>query len=484
MDKGLLKERIDEMTILEMSELMEKGELTSLELVKVYLQRIAEYDKTGPKLNSVLEINPDALFIAEALDLERKHRGSRGILHGIPILVKDNINTGDKMHTSAGSLALADLYAPNDAFVVKKLREAGAVILGKANMTEFANFMAENMPSGYSSKGGQVINPYDKEKTPSGSSSGSAVSAAANLCAAAVGTETDGSILSPSRENCIVGLKPTVGLVSREGIVPISHSQDTAGPMARTVTDAAILLQAMAGVDEKDAATLKSRWYENKDYTAFLKDSNIGGLRIGISPAHYDRFTEEEEAVLQEAVDVLKGKGAEIVYIEDTYEKIPEERSSVLYHEFKNGINYYLSTVRGRTKMKNLEDIINFNKNNEEKALRFGQKVLEDSELKSGTLTEEDYIMGRLGDMESNGKNTLDRIMDDMKLDAILFLEWTSIAAIAGYPSIIVPAGFTSKGTAEGITFIGRPFSEETLLRLAYVYEQATKRRKAPKLDI
>lgn len=481
-DISVLKEKIVEMTISEMSKLMEKGEITSVELVKTYLERIVQYDKKGPKLNSVLEINPDALFIAEALDFERKHNGSRGLLHGIPIFVKDNINTGDKMHTSAGSLALADLYAPNDAYIVKKLREAGAVIMGKTNMTEFANFMAENMPSGYSSRGGQVINPYNKEKTPSGSSSGSAVSVASNLCAAAVGTETDGSILSPSRENCIVGLKPTVGLVSREGIIPISHSQDTAGPMARSVTDAAILLQAMAGVDENDAATWRDKWCRNKNYTAFLRDNNISGLRIGISPAHYERFTGDEEAVLLEAVEIIKGKGAEIVYIEDTYEKIPEERSSVLYHEFKNGINYYLSTVRGRTNMKNLEDIINFNTNNEERALKYGQKVLEDSALKSGTLTEEDYIMGRLGDIKNNAENTLDRIMDEHKLDAIVFLEWTSIAAIAGYPSIIIPAGFTSNGTAEGITFIGRPFSEETLLRLAYVYEQATRKRQAPQL--
>lgn len=472
------------MTILEMSELIDKGEITSVGLVKAYFERIALYDKNGPKLNSILELNPDALFIAEALDFERERTGKRSYLHGIPIVVKDNINTGDKMHTSAGSLALADLYAPSDAFLVKKLREAGAVILGKANMTEFANFMAENMPPGYSSRGGQVVNPYNRDKSPSGSSSGSAVAVAANLCAVAIGTETDGSIISPSRENSIVGLKPTVGLISREGIIPISHSQDTAGPMTRTVTDAAILLQAIIGVDENGPATWKSSGNYMAKYTKFLQDSSIKGLRIGICPAHYEKFTEDEEEILEEAIDVLKSKGADIVYLKDLYEEIPEERSSVLYHEFKNGINYYLSTVLGRTKMKNLADIINFNKENAEKALKYGQKLLEDSEAKSGTLTEEDYIIGRLGDIKSYGEDCLERIMNDEKLDAILFLEWTSIAAISGYPSIIVPAGFTSNGTAEGITFIGKPFNEETLLKLAYVYEQATKKRQIPNLIV
>lgn len=474
---------IEEMTILEMAELMDKGEVTSLDLVKTYLERIARLDKRGPKLNSILEINLDALHIAEALDAERKHQGKRGPLHGIPIVIKDNINTGDKMHTSAGSLALADLYAPKDAFLVKKLREAGAVILAKANMTEFANFMAENMPSGFSSRGGQVINPYDKDKTPSGSSSGSAVAVAANLCAAAVGTETDGSILSPARENALVGIKPTVGLISREGIIPISNSQDTAGPMTRTVTDAAILLQAMVGVDENDPATWKCKWNYMVNYTKFLKDSDISRLRVGISPAHYEKFTKEEKEILQEAIELLKGKGVEIIYLKDIYEGIPEESSSVLYHEFKSGINYYLSTVRGRTKMKNLEDIINFNKENKEQALVYGQKVLEDSQDKSGTLTEVDYIMGRLSDIENTREQCLDKIIDDMNLDAILFLEWTSIAAIAGYPSIIVPAGFTTAGIAEGITFVGKPFSEPTLIKLAYAYEQATKKRVKPKFQ-
>lgn len=481
-NKDELKDMIEEMSISEMAELIDREELTSVDLVTAYLYRIVQYDQNGPKLNSILEINPDALFIAEALDAERKHKGKRSVLHGIPVIVKDNINTGDKMHTSAGSLALGDLYAPEDAFVVKKLRDAGAVILGKANMTEFANFMAENMPSGYSSRGGQVINPYNKDKTPSGSSSGSGVSVAASLCAAAVGTETDGSILSPSRENCIVGLKPTVGLISREGIIPISHSQDTAGPMARTVTDAATLLQAMAGIDENDCATWRLKWENVIDYTAFLKNDDINGLRIGISPAHYNELSEEEEAILKEAIHILKDKGAEIVYIKDCYESIPEERSSVLYHEFKNGINYYLSTVRGRTNMRSLEDIINFNKANEKSALKYGQKVLEDAQENSGRLTEEDYILGRLSDIKNNRENCLDRLMDEEKLDSILFLEFTSIAAIAGYPSIIVPAGFTSDGTAEGITFVGRPFSEQLLLKLAYVYEQATKKRKRPKL--
>lgn len=482
LDKETLIDTIEEMTILEMCELMDKGEISSVDLVKTYLERIALFDKSGPKLNSILEVNPDALHIAEALDAERRQKGKRGPLHGIPIVVKDNINTGDKMHTSAGSLALADLYAPKDAFLVKKLREAGAVILAKANMTEFANFMAENMPSGFSSRGGQVINPYDKDKTPSGSSSGSAVAVAANLCAAAIGTETDGSILSPARENMLVGIKPTVGLISREGIIPISNSQDTAGPMTRTVADGAILLQAMAGVDENDPATWKGKWNYMINYSKSLNNADMTGLRVGISPAHYKKFTKEEKEILQEAIEILKGKGIEIVFLKDLYEGIPEESSSVLYHEFKNGINYYLSTVRGRTKMKSLEDIINFNRENEEEALTYGQKVLEDAEEKSGTLTEVDYIMGRLGDIKNYRERCLNKTFDEMNLDAILFLEWTSIAAIAGYPSIIVPAGFTAAGIAQGITFIGKPFSEATLIRLAYAYEESSKKRVKPKL--
>lgn len=326
---------IEEASILEIQQEMEKGSLSSVELVKFYIQRIVKYDKESPKLNSVLEINPDLLFIAEALDNERVRKGCRGMMHGIPVLIKDNINTGDKMHTSGGSLALADAYAPEDAFVVKKLREAGAIIMGKSNMTEFANFMGENMPSGYSSRGGQVLNPYDVNKVPSGSSSGSAVAVAANLCTVAVGTETNGSILSPSRVNCIVGIKPTVGSVSRTGIIPISHSQDTAGPMARTVSDAAILLGAMIGLDEKDPATCGSESIQSIDFLNTINNTDIKGLRIGVSTVYYDKFTTEEQQILDNAINILQQKGAVIVKQDKITKGFPDEGSSVCVHEFK-----------------------------------------------------------------------------------------------------------------------------------------------------
>ena len=475
--------KIEEMTISDMMAYIDNGKLTSAQLVQMYLERIAKYDRKGPGLNAVLEINPDALHIAEAMDYERKYKGKRGALHGIPIIIKDNINTGDKMHTSAGSLALANSYAKDDASLVKRLRDAGAIILGKANMTEFANFMAENMPSGYSSRGGQVINPYDASKTPSGSSSGSGVAVAANLCAAAVGTETDGSILSPSRVNCIVGFKPTVGLISREGIIPISNSQDTAGPMARTVTDAAILLGVMAGVDEKDPATWKSERFSYTDYTQFLKGNSVTGLRVGVCTANYDKFTEEEKSILNETIKALKTSGVEVIEQDKISDSLINEDSSVLFHEFKNGINYYLSTLGSRTEIHTLEDIIAFNNKHADAALKYGQKILELSQQTSGTLTDEKYISDRLRNFQDIARDGIDKAMDELKLDAILFLEGTSIAAVSGYPSIIVPAGFSSDGTSYGITFIGKAFSEPTILRLAYAYEQAGGKRIPPKFD-
>lgn len=474
---------IEEMTISDMMSYLDNGKLTSAQLVQMYLERIAKYDRKGPGLNSVLEINPDALHIAEAMDYERKYKGKRGALHGIPIIIKDNINTGDKMHTSAGSLALSNSYAKDDASLVKRLRNAGAIILGKANMTEFANFMAENMPSGYSSRGGQVINPYDASKTPSGSSSGSAVAVAASLCAAAVGTETDGSILSPSRANCIVGIKPTVGLISREGIIPISNSQDTAGPMARTVTDAAILLGVMAGVDDKDPATWKSERFSYADYTQFLKENSITGLRVGVCKSNYNKFTGEERNILNEAVQVLSTQGAEAIEQDKINDSLINEDSSVLFHEFKNGINYYLSTLGSRTEIHTLEDIIAFNNGHADAALKYGQKILELSQQTSGTLADEKYICDRLRNLQDIAKDGIDKAMDELKLDALIFLEGTSIAAVSGYPSIIVPAGFSSDGTSYGITFIGRAFSEPAILRLAYAYEQAAQKRIPPKLD-
>lgn len=471
---------IDEASIMEIQKEMDKGNLSSVELVKYYVERIAKYDKDGPCLNSILELNPDMLFIAESLDNERRRKGKRGLMHGIPVMVKDNINTGDKMHTSGGSLALADSYAPEDAFVIKKLREAGAIIMGKSNMTEFANFMAENMPCGYSSRGGQVLNPYDHTKDPSGSSSGSAVAVTSNLCMVAVGTETDGSILSPSRVNSIVGLKPTVGLVSRSGIIPISHSQDSAGPMARTVSDAAILLSAMIGTDGKDPATWRSEGTQPEQLLNAIVNADIDGLRIGVSTVYYEKFTPGEQKILDNAISILQQKGAVIIKQDKVTKRLPDEGSSVLLHEFKSGLNHYLSLLRHQ-KIRTLADIIEFNRLQPEKTLKYGQKILELSEETSGTLTESKYIHDRMRDIEFAKINGIDKIMDEYKLDALMLLESTSLAAVSGYPAIIVPAGIDN-GTPYGLQFIGRQFSEPTIIRLGYVYEQATKHRIAPPL--
>lgn len=471
---------IDEASIMEIQKEMDKGNLSSVKLVKYYVERIAKYDKDGPCLNSILELNPDVLFIAESLDNERRRKGKRGLMHGIPVMVKDNINTGDKMHTSGGSLALADSYAPEDAFVIKKLREAGAIIMGKSNMTEFANFMAENMPCGYSSRGGQVLNPYDHTKDPSGSSSGSAVAVTSNLCMVAVGTETDGSILSPSRVNSIVGLKPTVGLVSRSGIIPISHSQDSAGPMARTVSDAAILLSAMIGTDGKDPATWRSEGTQPEQLLNAIVNADIDGLRIGVSTVYYEKFTPGEQKILDNAISILQQKGAVIIKQDKVTKRLPDEGSSVLLHEFKSGLNHYLSLLRHQ-KIRTLADIIEFNRLQPEKTLKYGQKILELSEETSGTLTESKYIHDRMRDIEFAKINGIDKIMDEYKLDALMLLESTSLAAVSGYPAIIVPAGIDN-GTPYGLQFIGRQFSEPTIIRLGYVYEQATKHRIAPPL--
>lgn len=352
--------------------------------------------------------------------------------------------------------------------------------MGKSNMTEFANFMAENMPCGYSSRGGQVLNPYDNTKGPSGSSSGSAVAVTSNLCTVAIGTETNGSILSPSRVNCIVGLKPTVGLISRSGIIPISYSQDTAGPMARTVSDAAILLSAMIGVDTNDPATLVSGCVQPEQIIDAILNTDISGLRIGISTVYYDKFTPREQQILDEAINIFQQKGAVIVKQDKLTKGLPDEGSSVCLHEFKSGINYYLSKL-GHKKIKTLSDIIEFNKTHPEETLRFGQKILELSEQTSGTLTESKYIRDRIRDIEYSRSNGIDKLMNEYKLDALMFLESTSLAAISGYPSIIVPAGINN-GTQYGIQFIGKPFSEPTILKLGFAYEQATKHRIEPTL--
>jgi amidase len=480
-DKGF---KLEEAAILDMARAMEAGEITSRELVLMYLQRIAEYDRGGPGINSVLEINPDAVYIAEAMDRERALAGPRGPLHGIPVLIKDNINTRDKMHTSAGSLALKDSYAPYDAFIVKRLRKAGAVILGKANMTEFANFMTENMPSGYSSRGGQVLNPYG-DFTPGGSSSGPGAATACNFCAAAVGTETSGSILSPSNQNMIAGIKPTVGLVSRTGIIPIANSQDTAGPMARTVSDAAILLGALTGEDEDDPATLSSKGRAYSDYRRFLNKGGLQGARIGVPRKYFwDELSEDEKAIMEEAIETIKGQGAEVVDPIDIESAGQLENLNVLIYEFKPAMNAYLSSLGSDAPMRTLSQIIEYNDAHSEETLKYGQIILKKSDETSGTLTDPIYINDRLNDLRLSRTEGIDRVMKEQNLDALIFPGpmGSDIAARAGYPSVLVPAGLTSKGEPLGVAFTAGAYSEPALIKFAYAYEQASKKRVQPKL--
>ncbi|RED59223.1 amidase family protein [Cohnella lupini] len=477
---------IIEATFADIQAALTSGELTSKKLVLQYLNRIAEHDKNGLTLNSVLEINPDALFIADALDSERLRSGSRGPLHGIPILLKDNINTGDMMHTSAGSLALANSYASEDAFIAKKLRDAGAILLGKANMTEFANMMTEGMPSGYSSRGGQVLNPYNISTPTGGSSAGSGVAVAANFCAAAIGTETSGSILNPSNLSSIAGIKPTVGLISRTGILPLSNSQDTAGPMARTVTDAVLLLQGMLGHDERDAAMGGGIGKQSKDYASFLDKDGLKGARIGIPRDYYqEELTEEQLSIFNRAVEIMKEQGATIV----DPANIPTARSivysTVILNEFKASINAYLARLGPHAPMRSLKEIIEFNNRHPMETLKYGQKTLIDTEYNtSGTLTEPRYIHDRATDLKLCKEDGIDATMREHQLDALLFPAdfGSRITSRAGYPSIIVPAGYTQAGPPFGVTFSARAYEEPTLIKLAYSFEQHSKFRKAPSL--
>ncbi|TYS58653.1 amidase [Sutcliffiella horikoshii] len=483
---GLVDEWLPNATIEELQAAMENGEITSKELVLMYLHRISKYDKNGPKLNSVLEVNPDAVFIAEALDLERDQSSARGPLHGIPILLKDNIDTGDMMHTSAGSLALEHHVAAEDSAVASQLRRAGAVILGKTNMTEWANFMTEKMPNGYSSRGGQVLNPYGPGQFDvGGSSSGSGAAVAAGLAAAAIGTETSGSILSPASSNSIVGIKPTVGLISRRGIIPISFSQDTGGPMTKSVTDAAVLLSALTETDEKDIAT-KTNPTPGISYTSFLLKEGLNGMRIGVArDPYFTYFSDEESLLMEEAIASLREQGAEVIGSIDIPFAKEEWDYHTLFYEFKPSLNAYLRNTGSSVPIKSLQDLIAYNKKDSSTMLKHNQTVLEESDKHSGTLTEEEYLSSREKDLYRSREGGLDAVMEEHTLDAILTPNnfGAGIPAKAGYPSITVPAGYTEKGKPVGVTFTARAFEESTLIQIAYGYEQATKLRKAPTLQ-
>lgn len=484
----------DELTIPQLQELVKSGSLTYLSLTQIYLDRIQQIDRSGPKLNSVIELNPDALAIAEAMDQERKAGMLRGPLHGIPILIKDNIDSGDKMMTTAGSLALVGNIANADAFVLKKLREAGVVILGKTNLSEWANFRSTRSASGWSSRGGQTHNPYILDRSPCGSSSGSAVAVSANLCAVAVGTETDGSIACPASMNGIVGIKPTIGLVSRTGIIPISCTQDTAGPLARTVTDAAIMLNAMAGTDPADPF-MAGHNLQQQDYTKYLDAGSLKGKRIGVEKS-FLKHHEGIDSLLKNALAQLDQAGAKVIEVEfmaktAEFGKAEQVRMET---EFKDGLNKYLSTAT--TPLKSLKEIIAFNSKNESSIMPwFKQEILESSASRGG-IDGKEYL--EANQKLDSLKTFLDQLFQANDLDALCGPAtgtswcndlvngdfWTGYgaytpAAITGYPSITVPMGALN-GLPLGLTFIGQAFTEPALIAMGYAYEQKSANRRKP----
>ncbi|HEY6767481.1 MAG TPA: amidase [Candidatus Sulfotelmatobacter sp.] len=490
---------LDEITISQLQSGIKSGQFTARSLVEKYQARIAEIDKQGPALNSIIELNPDALTIADALDQERKSKGERGPLHGVPILIKDNIDTADKMMTTAGSLALVGSKPSKDSFIARKLRAAGAVILGKTNLSEWANIRSSHSTSGWSGRGGLTKNPYVLDRNPCGSSSGSGAAVSANLCVAAIGTETDGSIVCPSSSNGVVGIKPTVGLISRSGIIPISHSQDTPGPMCRTVKDAAILLGALTGADPEDTATAESASKSREDYTQFLDTNGLKGTRIGVARKYFG-FNDAVDALMERCLDAMKSQGATLVDPADveTFGKFDESELLVFVYELKADLNAYLARLGSKAPVRTLKDIIDFNERNRSKEMPyFGQDLFLKAESK-GPLTTPEYVEALQKNHRLARTEGIDALMDKHQLDAIVAPTggpaWitdlvngdhvaggsSTAAAVAGYPNINVTAGFIS-GLPVGISFFGRAWSEPTLIRLAYAFEQATKARGAPR---
>ncbi len=487
---------LSEATITDLQDKMKAKQYTSRLITELYLKRIDEIDKNGPKLNSVIELNKDALNTADAMDKEREKGKVRGPLHGIPVLIKDNINTADNMHTTAGSLALADNFAKQDAFIVHKLREAGAVILGKTNLSEWANFRSAHPTSAWSSRGGQTKCPYILDRNPSGSSAGSGSAVTANLCVVAIGTETDGSIVSPSSVNGLVGLKPTVGLWSRSGIIPISKTQDTAGPMTRTVKDAAIFLGALTGIDALDIITLESKGKAETDYTKYLNIDGLKGKRLGVEKSAMDG-SPVIVTLLKDAIKTLESKGATVIEIElnKALKEVGKGEFTVLLYEFKDGLNQYLSNAN--SKIKTLADIIAFNKQNEDKAMPFfKQETLEQAQAK-GDLNSKEYL-DAVKQTHIGAQKAIDKILADNKLDAIIGptngpavcidlvngdydngFGFSSPAAMAGYPHITVPMGLVH-GLPVGLSFFSTAYKEGDIITLGYAYEQASKKRVKP----
>jgi amidase len=490
---------LEEMTIPELQDGMKSGKFTAHSLAEKYLGRIDELDKRGPAVNAIIEINPDALSIADALDQERKAKGPRGPLHGIPVVIKDNIDTADRMMTTAGSLALLRSRPPKDSFVAQKLRAAGAVILGKTNLSEWANSRSSHSTSGWSGRGGLTRNPYALDRNACGSSSGTGAGVSANFAVAGIGTETDGSIVCPSSSNGLAGIKPTVGLVSRTGIIPISHSQDGAGPMCRTVRDAAILLGALTGIDPEDTATSASAGKSQTDYSQYCDPNGLKGARIGVGRKYFG-ISDAVDALMKETLDVLKMQGATLVDPADieTFGKFDDSEGLVLLYELKADLNAYLARLGPNAPVKTLKDVIEFNDRNHQKEMPyFGQDLLIKAEAK-GPLTDKEYLDALAKNHQLAGKEGIDALMDKHQLDAIVgptggpawltdlvtgdhFTGGSSnAAAVAGYPNINVTAGYVS-GLPVGISFFGRAWSEPTLIKLAYSFEQATKTRRSPR---
>ena len=490
---------LDEIGIADLRGGLESGQWSSVDLVRLYLDRIEAIDRGGPALRSVIETNPDAIRVAQRLDEERRNGEVRGPLHGIPILVKDNIATADRMQTTAGALALAGTISPRDSFVAQRLRSAGAILLGKANLSEWANFRSTRSSSGWSGRGGQCLNPYVLDRNPCGSSSGSGAAASASLCAAAIGTETNGSIVCPSSANGLVGIKPTVGLVSRSLIVPIAEAQDTAGPMARTVRDAAMVLGALTGVDPDDPRTADSQTHAETDYTQYLDAGGLAGARIGVVRDYFERHT-EVDALMEDAIQALKDGGAEVI---DPVE-IPHRTDingpsfQVLLYEFKAGVNDWLAAMGGAAPVSTLEEVIAWNEAHADEAMPwFGQELLIQAQEKGG-LDSAEYIESRDTARRLAGPEGLGAVIRDQRLDALIgptggpawvtdlvngdnfSVSSSSPAAISGYPNITVPAGLVH-GLPVGISFFGAPWSEPTLIRIAYAFEQATNHRAAPR---
>ena len=486
---------LEEATISSLQAGMLAGKYSARSLTEMYLSRIDEIDKHGPTIASVIEVNPDALAIADAMDKERK-TNNRGPLHGIPVLIKDNIDTADRMQTTAGSLALLGSKPQQDSFVAQRLRQAGAIILGKTNLSEWANIRSSHSSSGWSGRGGQTKNPYALDRNPCGSSSGSGAATAANLCAIAGGTETDGSVVCPSSANGLVGLKPTIGLISRAGIIPISHTQDTAGPMGRNVRDVALLLNVLAGADPRDNATAANAG-KISDYTGFLKPNGLAGARIGVARKYFG-FNEAVDKLMENLTAEMKRQGAEIIDPADlpSHGKFNDTEFTVLLYELKADLNAYLSGRPGAPK--SLKEIIDFNENNRDREMPyFGQDTFIKSEAK-GPLTEKEYTDAIETDRRLSQKEGIDALMDQFNLDAIMaptagpswLTDWvngdcsnggsSNAAAVAGYPDITVPAGFIS-GMPVGVSFFGRAWSEGTLLKVAYGFERAIQARKPPR---